>query len=165
MLSSNVSFSGIMSKRVEENMDSNKLLEYVDNQRWLMNCGLFSDSAKNQLFMYGSIVHRDVRAVELDIDVEGKRVSYKIYVDKSLLKKIDKYHELSKATGFWGLRKFKKLLEKEGDLNFTRILNGFIRDYCGPKWSTDVTVLDFADYVEGYGDEAAQGKENSEQDQ
>jgi hypothetical protein len=143
-------------------MKSEELLEYVDNQRWLMNCGLFSDSAKNQLFMYGSIAHRDVKAVELDIQVESKNVSYKIYVDKSLLKKIDKYHELSKATGFWGLRRFKKLLEKEGDLNFAKILGTFVKDYCGPKWSVDVEVLDFADYVEGYEHGATEDKGNSE---
>ena len=69
-------------------MDSKELLEYVDQQRWLMNNGLISDSVKNQLFFCGSVVHRDVQAVELQISPETKVVDYKIYVNKSLLKKI-----------------------------------------------------------------------------
>lgn len=134
-------------------MDKKELMEYVDNQRWLMNSGLFTDSAKNQLFTYGTLIHREVRAIEVDIDPEKKVVSYKAFFDKRMLKKIEKYEKLSKETGFWGLRSFKKFLEKEGDLNFRNILTGFVRDFCGPGWSVSLEVLDFDGYIEGYEDE------------
>ena len=129
-------------------MDNQELMAYIDNQRWLMNQGLFSQPAKNQLFVYGSIIHDDVRAVELDIDVENKEFKYKVYVPRTLLKKIQKYEKLSKSTGFWGLRSFKRFLEKEGDLNLKAILQGFILDYCGPSWSIDLEILDFKTYSE-----------------
>lgn len=129
-------------------MDNKELMSYVDNQRWLMNNGLFSEPAKNQLFMYGSIVHPDVRAVELDINVEDKELSYSIYLPRSIMKKIHKYEKLSKSTGFWGLRRFRNFLKKEGDLNLQAILQGFVLDYCGPGWQVNLEVDDIANYSE-----------------
>jgi len=131
-------------------MENSELAKYVDNQRWLMNSGLFTDAAKNMLFMYGSIAHPQVKAVDLNIDVENKSVDFKIYLPKPVMKKILKYYKLSKSTNFWGLRCFKNFLKKEGDMNFKNILSGFVRDYCGPNWSANVEIFDFADYEEGY---------------
>lgn len=134
-------------------MDANELAKYVDQERWLLNSGLASDGAKNQLFMYGSIVHKDVRAVELSLDFENKLVSYQIYVDRKLLKKHKKYMELSTKKSLWGLWRFRRMLKKEGNLNFRHLLNRFVKTYCGPKWSIDLEVADIADYVDGFGDE------------
>jgi hypothetical protein len=134
-------------------MDKKQLAEYVDQQRWLINNGLISDDVKNQLFFCGSIVHKDVRAVELDIDVDTKSVEYKIYLDKDLINKIEKYHQLSKSTSLFGLWRFKRLLKKEGSLDFSLILSKFVRDFCGPKWNTSVQVIDFSTYVEELGAE------------
>lgn len=135
-------------------MENKELAKYVDNQRWLMNSGLFSDSAKNMVFMYGSLAHKEVKAVELDIDVESKEVNYKIYLPKKVLKKFDKYQKLSKSDSFWGLWRFKRFLKKEGDMNFKNILAGFIKDFCGPKWEVNVEVFDVRDYQEeGHRDE------------
>ena len=134
-------------------MDSKELLEYVDQQRWLMNNGLISDSVKNQLFFCGSVVHRDVQAVELQISPETKVVGYKIYVNKSLLKKIAKYSKLSTATSLFGMWRFKHLLKKEGSLDFQRVLSKFIHDFLGPNWTTNVEVNDFADYVDSLGEQ------------
>ena len=78
------------------------LAELVDHSRWLMNNGLANDVIKNQLMAYGAIAHPDVAAVELTMDMEGKTISYTLYVDSQLLKKINKFKELSKSTGFWG---------------------------------------------------------------
>lgn len=133
-----------------EHMDEKALAEYIDNQRWLMNNGLLNDAIKNQLFMYGSIVHKEVQAVELAIDVEKKLVSYKIYITPSLLKKVNKYKELSTSKSLFGLWRFKRLLQKEGNLNFSNILNRFVKDFCGPKWITEVEILNSDEYVDEF---------------
>ena len=133
-------------------MDQKKeinLEEYVDQRRWLLNNGLITDDVKNQLFLYGSIVHREVQAVELDIEADKKLVKYKIYIDTNLVKKIAKYDVLSKSTTLLGMWRFKRLLKKEGALDFQKILSNFVRDFCGPKWSVTVETVDFNSYIEG----------------
>jgi hypothetical protein len=134
-------------------MDETKLQEYIDQHRWLLNNGLVGDDVKNQLFFCGSIVHKDVQAVEVDITPENKVVSYRIYVDRDLLKKIDKYHRLSRSTGLVGMWLFKRFLVKNGSLDFSAILKKFVKDFCGPKWTAEVEVKDFGTYVENVGTE------------
>lgn len=129
-------------------MDQKELAEYVDQQRWLLNNGLVTDDVKNQLFFCGSIVHRDVQAVELDLKPEDKLIHYTIYVDKVLLKKIDKYNRLYGAKGVFDMWRFKRLLKKEGSLDFQKILSKFVKDFCGPKWTVRVDTVDFNSYVE-----------------
>lgn len=133
-------------------MDNNELADYIDNQRWLMNNGLLNDAAKNQLFVYGSIVHKDVQAVELEIDVSTKKISYQIFVNRSLMNKIAKYKKLSTSKGFFDMWKFKRLLTKDGNLNFQHVLTRFVKDFCGPSWTTVVEVKDADTYVEGFKD-------------
>lgn len=138
-------------------MDSKKemnLEEYVDQRRWLLNNGFVTDDVKNQLFFCGSIVHKEVQAVELDLHPEEKRVNYKIYVNSDLIKKIGQYQVLSKSTSLFGMWRFKRLLHKEGSLDFQQILNNLVRDFCGPNWSVAVTVLDFNTYVDGLGEQS-----------
>lgn len=143
-------------------MDSKRevnLEEYVDQRRWLLNNGLITDDIKNQLFLCGSVVHKEVQAVELTLDVmsEQKVVHYTIYVEPGLLKKIAQYEVLSKSTSLFGMWRFKRLLKKEGALDFQQILNKFVKDYCGPKWSATVKTVDFNSYVEGLGDQSEAG--------
>lgn len=126
--------------------------EYVDQRRWLLNNGLVTDDVKNQLFFCGSIVHRDVQAVELQIDPETKIVKYTVYVDRDLLKLISKYETLSKSDSLFGMWRFKRMLKKQGSLDFNNILNNLVKDFCGPKWTATVNVIDFDFYVEGLGD-------------
>ena len=133
-------------------MDAKDLAKYIDHERWLLNSGLASDGAKNQLFLYGSIVHKDVRAVELNLNFENKLVSYIIYVDSDLIKKHNKYMTLSTSKSLWGLWRFRRLLKKEGNLNFRHLLERFVKTYCGPKWSIDLTVMDYSNYVDSLGD-------------
>lgn len=130
-------------------MESKELAEYLDQQRWLMNSGLIPESLKNQLFFCGTIVHKDVRAVQLDLIPEKKLVEYKIFVPKKIVDKVNKYKMLSTKRSLFGLWRFKRFLKKEGDLNFEAILNRFIKDYCGPKWSVKAQVLDFEMYSDG----------------
>src|SRR5690606_33767148 len=107
-------------------MDSKQLAEFIDQQRWLLNNGLIPEGVKNQLFFYGSIVHQSVQAVELEIEPLEKRVSYIVYVDKSLLRKIEKYNKLSTATSLFGMWRFKRFLKKEGSLDFQSMLSKFV---------------------------------------
>ena len=129
-------------------MEKDKLSEYIDQHRWLLNNGLVSDNVKNQLFFYGSIVHKDVQAVDLQIKPEDKLIEYKIFVDKDLLSKIDKYKKLSAAKSLFDMWRFKRFLRNEGSLDFQSMLGTFVADFCGPKWTTRVSVLDFDSYVE-----------------
>ncbi len=134
-------------------MDESELKQYVDQQRWLLNNGLISDGVKNQLFFCGSIVHKDVQAVELNVDPEKKVVNYTVFINADLLGKMERYKELSTSTSVFGMWKFKRLLKKEGSLDFQKVLGRFVTDFCGPKWQTTVQVLDFAKYVEDSGEE------------
>jgi hypothetical protein len=119
-----------------------------------MNNGLISDSVKNQLFFCGSIVHKDVQAVELEIRPESRLVEYKIYVNKDLISKIEKYKKLSTSTSLFGLWRFKRLLKQEGSLEFQAVLNKFVIDFCGVSWRATVEVLDFASYIDGLGEQS-----------
>lgn len=129
-------------------MENSELTKMMDSDRWLLNNGLVSDSVKNQLFFYGSIVHKDVQAVEVSIRPESRTIEYIIYVSPRLEKLIAKYKQLSTSKSFFGMWKFKRLLVKEGCLDFRKVLNSFVTEYCGPKWKTAVTVLNFDSYVD-----------------
>ena len=135
------------------------LEEYVDQRRWLLNNGLVTDDVKNQLFFCGSIAHKEVQAVELDIVPDKKLVLYKIYVNQDLLSKIDRYKELSKSTSLFGMWRFKRFLKREGALDFQQILGNLVKDFCGPKWSVQVEVVDFNSYVDGLGDQGELDRE------
>ena len=130
------------------------LEEYVDQRRWLLNIGLIPDDVKNQLFFCGSIVHKEVQAVEVDIVPDNKLVKYKIYIEQDLIKKIELYNVLSKSTTLFGMWRFKRLLKKEGALDFQQVLNKFVKDFCGPKWSVSVEIVDFNSYVEELGEQS-----------
>ena len=132
-------------------MEQKELTEYLDHQRWLLNMGLVSDDVKNQLFFCGSIIHKEVMAVEVDIVADKKRVNYRIYFNKDLIDRINKYHQLSKSTSLFGMWRFKRFLKKEGALDFNQILSKFVVDFCGPKWFTNVELKDFDAYVEEVG--------------
>jgi hypothetical protein len=129
-------------------MEKTDVTEIVDSDRWLLNNGLVSDNVKNQLFFCGSIVHKDVQAVEVRVTPEKKLVDYIIYVPPDLIKKIAKYNELSVSKSVFGMWRFKRLLKKEGCLDFQRILNSFVTDYCGPKWAAKANVISFDSYVD-----------------
>jgi len=128
-------------------MDLN-LHEHLDHQRWLMNNGFINDLHKDTLFMYGSIVHKDVVSLELQIDKDNKRVSYTAYVNASLLRKIEKFDKLKQSASVWGLWSFKRMLKKEGNLDLKFIVDKFVKDYCGPSWSATLNMKDVSAYNE-----------------
>lgn len=129
-------------------MQNAELVKMIDQERWLLNNGLISDSVKNQLFFCGSIVHKDILALDVNIDSAQKLVDYTLYVADNLLSKIEKYKNLSKATTIYRMWKFKRILKKEGCLDFNQVLGSFIAEYCGPNWNTKVNVLGFDAYVD-----------------
>jgi hypothetical protein len=54
------------------------------------------------------------------------------------------------------------MLRREGNLNFKHLLNRFVKEYCGPKWSVDLEVVDYDSYVDGFGDNEDERKESAE---
>jgi hypothetical protein len=130
--------------------DKLDLHDHIDHQRWLLEHGFVNDLHKDNLYMYGAIVHKDVQALQIDIDPARKLVKYALYCDKSLLAKIKKYELLSKSTTVFGLWRFKRMLMKEGNLNIKRVLSNFVKDYCGPKWRAELDLKDYRDYVDGF---------------
>jgi hypothetical protein len=125
----------------------NDITAHLDQQRWLINNGLISESLKNQLFFCGSIVHKDVQAIEMALIPEEKRIDYVIFLPEKTINLISRYEKLSKATDLIGLWRFKRLIKKNGSLNLHAVLSKFVKDFCGPKWETTVMVKDFKTYV------------------
>jgi len=132
---------------MSENLSIN---DHMDHQRWLLEHGFINDLHKDNLYMYGAIAHKDIQALELDIDTSKKLITYRLYCSTSLLGKIEKYKQLSKSKSIFGLWKFKRLLKKEGNLNITFLLGKFVKDYCGPKWRVAVDLENYKDYKDGY---------------
>ena len=139
--------------------------EYVDQRRWLLNNGFITDDVKNQLFFAGSIVHKEVQAVELDLEPENKKVHYRIYVNSDLIKKIGQYQVLSKSTTLFGMWRFKRFLKREGALDLHQILNKLVRDFCGPTWTATVDVVDFNTYVDGLGEQSETAERSQQSNQ
>ena len=129
-------------------MNRTNLDETLDHNRWLLNNGLISDITKRNIFLYGSIVHKDIKAVDVDIDATSRSILYRLYIDKKLIKKINKFNVLKTDKSFFGLWRLKRLLKKEGNLDIGFLLKMFIKDYCGPKWNTEFTLLPIEEYKE-----------------
>lgn len=154
-------------------MEQEKLYEQVDNIRWLMNSGLSNDLIKDNLFMYGYILHKDVEIVDIDVDFEKKTVYYHIYIgNKKTIEDYNNYYIYkskydSKTIGIIDIFRFKRLLKKYTVTNlefgksltidFKNILSRFVKDYCGSKWVSTLEVKHSKDYVE---DENGLRKEN-----
>lgn len=120
--------------------------EHIDLQRWLINSNMINDLHKNTIFMYGSLLNKDVKAVEADINVEHRLISYKIYIPYNILTLKQKMAGLSTNQSIIGLWRYKRMLAKNGNLDFQAIASKFIKDYLGPNWNTKVDVLDIENY-------------------
>lgn len=129
-------------------MENNGLLDQLDHQRWLMNNGMFTESAKNNLYMYGSLVHTEVQAVALAIDPIKRELNYVIYFTSSTLSiknKLDKLRFESSLIARW---RFRNLLKKHGSMDFRSILQNFVNDYCGPNWKVNLKLDNINNYKE-----------------
>lgn len=128
--------------------------DHLTHQRWLLDNGLINDLHKDNLFVYGTIVHKEIQAVQVDIDVEKKQVRYDVYITGGLIKKIALFDRLQNSTGIIALWRLRNLVRNEGNLNFHSVLNKFVKDYCGPKWNADVKVKNIEEYEEGFKQQA-----------
>ena len=130
--------------------------DHLDHQKWLLNNGFINDLHKDNLYMYGGIVHTDIEAVELDIRATEKKVSYVLFCNKKLLKNISKWNKLKNSTSVLDLWRFKRLLKKEGNLDFNHLIGRFVKDYCGPAWEIKIEIKGINKYEEGpYKEESA----------
>lgn len=129
-------------------MSKQSLEEYLDHQRWLMNNGLFSDSAKDNIYLYGTLVHKDIQAVHSILDPDKCVVHYTLYAETRLLEIVAKYERLVKSTGIWDMWRLKRLLKKEGNLDFKSLLEHFVRDFCGKKWRVELKLENVSAYVD-----------------
>lgn len=124
----------------------NQIFEHIDQQRWLLNNGLITDEAKNNIYVYGTLVHQDVKAVEVSIDIENRKINYSLYFSRSFINIYEKFLNLRNQTSLFSLLRLRFLLKRYGNLNIGGILKSFIMDYCGPKWSVSFELKDIKEY-------------------
>jgi len=120
--------------------------ELLDQHRWLLNNGLFTDQTKDSLYLYGAIINKGITAVELSVDSNTKLIKYTLYADLSLLKDYNRYIALKNTDSILFMWKLKRLLKRHGNLEFLKILNGFVKTYCGPTWSVDLELKESSEY-------------------
>lgn len=125
---------------------SNDVYEHLDQHRWLLNNGLFTDQAKDTLYLYGAIVNKQITAVELSVNSNTKAVKYTLYAEPSLLRDYNRYYALKNTDSIFGMWKLKRLLKRHGNLEFLKILSGFVKTYCGPTWSVDLELKESSEY-------------------
>lgn len=123
-----------------------RLAEMLDQQRWLMNNGLFTDAAQNNLYVYGFLVNKEVIGVEMDIKVETKNVHYTLYVKPRLISTLARYETLKSKTSLWALLRLRFLLKRYGNLNLKANLSSFVKDYCGPGWNVTIDIRKESEY-------------------
>ena len=129
-------------------MEQLDLKEMMDHQRWLIDNGLFTDHIKDNLHLFGSLVHKEILALHTKIDVENKVINYDMYVSLGLLKKINLFNKLTNSTSIIDMWRLKRLIKKEGNFNFNAILNKFVKDFCGPLWSAKANIKNINTYVD-----------------
>jgi len=122
--------------------------EHVDQHRWLMNNGLFTDQTKDTLYLYRAIVNKNIISVELSVNSNTKHIKYVLYLSSSLFKDYNRYQLLKHSTSLIGMWKLKRLLKRHGNLEFLKILSSFIKTYCGPSWSVELETKESSEYEE-----------------
>jgi hypothetical protein len=128
--------------------------DQIDHQRWLIDNGFINDLHKDNLFAYGTLVHKEIQAVEARIDITSKVVDYDLYITSRLSNRLLRFEELSKSNSIMGLWLFKRMLHKEGNLDFSQIINNFVKSYLGSKWSATINLKDIREYEEGFKQES-----------
>ena len=125
---------------------SNDVYEHVDQHRWLLNNGLFTDQAKDTLYLYGAIINQSITAVEVSVNSNTKIVKYIVYAPNPLLRDYNRYQALKGIGSILGMWKLKRLLKRHGNLEFLKILSGFVKTYCGPAWSVELELKESSEY-------------------
>ena len=118
----------------------------INAQRWLMSNGILTDLHKDNLFMYGTIVHPGVAFVELDVDVDNKTLSYTVFINRALAKALAKYKKYTASNSIWNLFWLRRLIKKQGDLELHGMLRNFVNSYCGPTWNVSLEIKQESEY-------------------
>lgn len=111
-----------------------------DLNRWLINNGLVNDMAKDNLYLFGAILHIDIMHVELAIDMNTKCVSYTLYTTPSLKKTWNLFNHLREQDDRLSLWRLRRILKKHGNLDFYIMLSSMVKDFCGSNWNTKLKI-------------------------
>jgi len=121
----------------------NKLL---NTDRWLLRSGLVSDSAQDNLLLYGNIASVLVDDVEVAIDVNARVIHYWIYLKN---KNLSKYHKFMKAwnkykepTTIWQKWRKLRLIKKSVYMNVVDNLSMLVHSYI-PSYSVKIEVAPY----------------------
>ena len=108
--------------------------------RWLLNAGIITDQIKDTLYGYAYLIHPEIKAAEVSIDVNTKIISYKIYLSKKLHNAISAYRNNLHSGGIIALWRAKRLVKKHGNLELEKVLKDFVNRFCGQGWNTVLTT-------------------------
>lgn len=122
--------------------------EALSNQRWLLDNGFIHDVHKDNLYIYGSLLHVGIKHVELTVEPKTKQVSYKLYCSNKLEKKIKLFNNLKDKQSIFHLWRLKRLLKKEGNLDFLSVLSHMVMAYCGPSWNVSLSIKNEKEYID-----------------
>jgi hypothetical protein len=74
-----------------------QIARLIATDRWLLSSGLVTDSVQQNLLAYGYLSSEKVKSVEVALDVNEKKVAYKIYLSKSHYKGYLKFRKRLQA--------------------------------------------------------------------
>lgn len=131
------------------NNELDSISQFYDVDKWFLSVGLITEVAKNDLFAYGAIVHPNaVRALQVDIDVNNKKINYFLYVKPRINWAYHYYKKYYNASNIFRLISLAIIKKRYGNLNFENILTKFVKDRCGKEWVSCVTVKNIKEYKE-----------------
>jgi hypothetical protein len=132
-----------------DDKNNDKVSEYLDQTRWLINSGIIPPDVQNNLFAFGGIAHPDVSAVDLEINPHDYILNYTLYFKTKVLKKLNKEQELKAKYELGKMNIFQKLLylyKVKNYINIENVLKDFVSDLVGPKWIAVVNLKDAYEY-------------------
>ena len=109
---------------------------------------MLTDVHKDNLFMFGSIIHSGIQAVEVDTDVNNHDIKYRVYVSSKLLSDYNSFHKKVSKGSIWSLFWAKRLIKKHTFLDWETAINNFVHTYCGAKWTVSVKILPIKEYID-----------------
>jgi hypothetical protein len=127
-------------------MDEKELVNYLDHQKWLINNGLINTVVQDNLFMYGTLAHPELKELDVSVDVLRSHINYTLFFETKMINVINKFNSLVSKNSFWGILRLWFLLKRHGNLDFKTPLQKMVADYCGPKWSVDIQVKNVSEY-------------------
>jgi hypothetical protein len=137
---------------MEENKQSidEMIAQSYDIDKWLLSINLISKTIKNDLFIYGVIIHpKHIKAVEVIINPKEKIVNYELYVSKTIIKKYNYIVKNRNSDNIFKLFTLLMIKYRYGDLNFDIKLLQCVKDRCGKEWNVNVICKNYKEYNPG----------------